>query len=132
MINILISNSSEKPLYRQIIDQIRISIMDGDILPGQSLPSIRTLAADLSISVITTKRAYDELEAEGLLEIVPGKGCFAAGDNKMLRERRLKILEEQISDLLKQSEYLEMPLEELLSMIRVLKEEGIGTNSSNK
>jgi GntR family transcriptional regulator len=123
MINIIISNSSAKPLYRQIIDQFRISIMDGDIVQGQPLPSIRMLAADLSISVITTKRAYDELEAEGLLEIVPGKGCFAAGDNQMLREKRLKLLEDQIMEILKQSAYLEIPFDELVSMIKVLKED---------
>jgi GntR family transcriptional regulator len=97
--------------------------MDGDIVQGQPLPSIRMLAADLSISVITTKRAYDELEAEGLLEIVPGKGCFAAGDNQMLREKRLKLLEDQIMEILKQSAYLEIPFDELVSMIKVLKED---------
>lgn len=129
MINIVISNSSKKPLYRQIIDQFRRSIMDGDIVPGQPLPSIRTLAADLSISVITTKRAYDELEAEGLLEIVPGKGCFAAGSNQILREKRLRLLEELLEEALKQAAYLDIPFEELITMIQTLKEEGIGTNS---
>jgi len=129
MINIIISNSSEKPLYRQIIDQFRISIMDGDIVPGQALPSIRTLAADLSISVITTKRAYDELESEGLLEIVPGRGCFAAGDNKILREKRLRLLEEMIGEILKQSAYLDISVDELISMMRLLKEEEIGIDS---
>lgn len=132
MINIVITNSSEKPLYSQIIDQFRTSILDGDIVPGQPLPSIRALAADLSISVITTKRAFDELEKEGLLEIIPGRGCFAAGDNQMLREKRLRILEEQISEILKQSSYLELPFDELISMIRMLKEEKIGTNTGNK
>lgn len=100
MINILISNSSEKPLYRQITDQIRSSIIGGEIVPGESLPSIRSLAADLSKSVITTKRAYDELEEEGLLEIIPGRGCFAAGSSGILREKRLKLLEEQIDGML--------------------------------
>jgi len=129
MISIVISNSSDRPLYRQIIDQFRRGILEGDINPGEALPSIRALAADLSISVITTKRAYDELEAEGLLEIIPGRGCFAAGSNQMLRERRMKLLEELLSDVIKQAEYLEIPLNELMAMIKVLKEEESGAGS---
>ncbi len=129
MINIIVSNSSEKPLYRQIIDQFRSGILGGEIAPGQPLPSIRALAADLSISVITTKRAYDDLEAEGLLEIIPGRGCFAAGDNHILRERRLKIMEEQIIELLRQADYLEVPIDELFSMIRLIKEVEDDTDS---
>lgn len=129
MINIVLSNSSEKPLYLQIVEQVRRGIMDGDIVPEEPLPSIRALAADLSISVITTKRAYDELEKEGLLEMVPGRGCFAAGNNKMLRERRLKLLEEQITGMLDQAAYLELPFDELISMIKLLKEEHIGSDS---
>ena len=123
MINIILSNSSDVPLYRQLIDQFRRRILEGEINPGEALPSIRALAADLSISVITTKRAYDELEAEGLVEIVPGRGSFAAGSSKMLRERRLKLLEDLLEDVIRQAEYLEIPLEELVSMIKVLKEE---------
>lgn len=129
MKKILISNSAETPLYRQIINQFRIGILEGDILPGETMPSIRVLAAELSISVITTKRAYDELELEGLLEAIPGKGFFAAGNNKMLRERRLKILEELLENALKQAAYLGISQEELISMIKVLKEEEVGTNS---
>ena len=123
IINIVISSTSEKPLYVQIKEQFRRGILEGEIIPGEALPSIRALAADLSISVITTKRAYDELEEEGLIETVPGRGCFAAGNNSMLRERRLKLLEGLIEDLLKQAEYLEIPIDELISMIKILKEE---------
>jgi len=129
MRQIIISNSSDTPLYRQIINQFRAGILEGNILPGEAMPSIRSLAADLSISVITTKRAYDELEKEGLLEGIPGKGFFAAGNNKMLRERRLKMLEEIIENALKQSAYLGISLDELISMIKVLKEEENGSHS---
>jgi GntR family transcriptional regulator len=129
MISLVISNSSDIPLYRQIIDQFRRGILEGEISPGEALPSIRALAADLSISVITTKRAYDELEAEGLLETIPGRGCFAAGSNQMLRERRMKLLEELLSDVIKQAEYLEIPLNELTAMIKILKEEENGIGS---
>jgi GntR family transcriptional regulator len=127
MITIVLSNSSEKPLYLQIIEQVRKEIMDGEIVSGQPLPSIRALAADLSVSVITTKRAYDELEKEGLIEMIPGRGCFAAGNNELMRERRLKLLEEQIEGMLKQAAYLEIPFDELISMIKLLKEDLLST-----
>ncbi len=123
MVSIVIANSSERPLYRQITDQFKTGILEGDILPGESLPSIRVLASELSISVITTKRAYDELEAEGLIETYPGRGCFAAGNNELLRERRLRMLEELLEDALKQAEYLGLSHEELVSMLSILQEE---------
>ena len=129
MISILISGTSDKPLYRQITEQLRSAIIDGKIAPGDSLPSIRSLAAELSISVITTKRAYDELEAEGLIETIPGRGCFAAGNNELLREKRLKMLEALISDLLRQADYLEISMEELTEMLHLLKEEQYASGS---
>ena len=85
--NIIISNTSEKPIYEQITTQIKAIIMKGELNAGDALPSIRFLAKELRISVITTKRAYEELERDGFIETVPGKGSFvASGNQELLRE----------------------------------------------
>lgn len=92
--NIVLLNSSETPIYQQIVEQIKDAILKGQIIQGEVVPSIRTLAKDLKISVITTKRAYEELEREGLLISVTGKGTFVAPTNmSMLQETRLKEIE---------------------------------------
>ena len=89
---IFISNTSDKPLYEQITAQIKNLILSGALAEGQALPSMRQLARDLRISVITTKRAYEDLEREGFLTNVPGKGCFvAAKDPALLREETLRL-----------------------------------------
>lgn len=129
MISIVLANSSQTPLYKQITEQIKRGILDGKIEPGESLPSIRVLASELGISVITTKRAYDELEDEGLLETVPGKGCFAAGNNELLRERRLRMLEELLEEALSQADYLDLSVKDLVTMITTLKEETDGIST---
>ena len=91
---IIVTNGGDKPIYEQISSQLRRQIMDGSLEAGARLPSIRALASDLGVSVITTKRAYSDLEAEGLVETVPGKGCFvAAADPRLLREQRLREIE---------------------------------------
>ncbi|OUN14155.1 GntR family transcriptional regulator [Gemmiger sp. An87] len=91
---IYISNSSPKPIYAQITDQIRTAIFDGRLKEGEALPSIRLLAKELRISVITTKRAYEDLEKAGFINTVPGKGCFVAPQNLELhREETLKKME---------------------------------------
>lgn len=96
--NILISNANDKPIYEQIYTQIRNQILSGALPPGQALPSIRALAKDLRVSVITTKRAYEELEREGFLTTVPGKGCFVAPQNpELVREDTLRRAEEHLS-----------------------------------
>ena len=81
---IIIRNSSSQPIYEQIYTQIKDLILNGTLAEGDALPSIRGLAKDLRISVITTKRAYDELEREGFVNTVAGKGCFVAGTNREL------------------------------------------------
>lgn len=92
--DIIVTNGGDKPIYEQISSQLRRQIMDGSLEAGARLPSIRALASDLGVSVITTKRAYSDLEAEGLVETVPGKGCFvAAADPRLLREQRLREIE---------------------------------------
>ena len=96
--DILISNASDKPIYDQITTQIRAHILAGALEPGQALPSIRALAKDLRVSVITTKRAYDELEKEGYVNTVPGKGCYVANQSPALvREAYLTRIEEHLS-----------------------------------
>ena len=94
----VIIRSTSQPIYDQIASQIKSQIISGALAPGEALPSIRGLAKDLKISVITTKRAYDELEAQGLINTVAGKGCFVAEQNLALfREQSLHQLEEHLT-----------------------------------
>ena len=97
---ILIDNRSGVPIYDQIFTQIKNQILSGALSENEALPSIRSLAKDLRISVITTKRAYEELEREGFLYTVPGKGCFVAPKNvELLREENLKKIEWHFSQI---------------------------------
>ena len=96
--DLIISNASGKPIYEQIYTQIKNSILSGELSPGDALPSMRLLAKELRISVITTKRAYEELERDGFLENVPGKGCFVAEpDLALFREQSLRQLEDHLT-----------------------------------
>ena len=96
--DILLSNSSGKPIYQQIADQVKEQICSGALAAGDALPSMRLLAKELRISVITTKRAYDELEAQGLINTVAGKGCFVAEpDLALFREQSLHLLEDHLA-----------------------------------
>ena len=98
--NLIISNASKSPIYEQIVSQARARIASGELAPGQMLPSIRALAKDLRISVITTKRAYDELEHQGLIVTVAGKGCFVAERNpEWIREDILRRIEEHMQEI---------------------------------
>ena len=91
---IYISNTGDKPIYLQIVEQIRARILSGELAPGEALPSIRLLARELRISVITTKRAYEELEQAGFVTMQPGKGCFVAPQNPQVRrEETLRTVE---------------------------------------
>ena len=103
--NIIISNSSNKPIYEQITEQIKNKVVSNELKTGELLPSIRTLAKDLRISVITTKNAYDELEKEGFVETVPGKGTYVANKNvELIKEEQLaklsKISEQEVKNML--------------------------------
>ena len=96
--DIIISNSAGQPIYEQICRQIKGAIAAGKLRPGEPLPSIRSLARDLRISVITTKRAYEELEREGFITTVPGKGCFVAARNlELVREDARRRVEEHLT-----------------------------------
>ena len=95
---LIIRNTTNQPIYEQISSQIKAQIIAGKLSPGEALPSIRALAKDLKISVITTKRAYDELEADGFLYTVAGKGCFVAEpDLALFREQSLHLLEDHLA-----------------------------------
>lgn len=121
---IILSNASQDPIYQQIIDQIKGAIVEGELSEGEALPSIRVLAKDLKISVITTKRAYEELEREGYIETVPGKGSFVAGQNReFLKEKRLKIVEEKLAEGIAAAKAAGLGLNELEAMLRLLYEE---------
>ena len=119
--DIILSNSSGKPIYEQIADQIREQIMSGALAEGDALPSMRLLARDLRISVITTKRAYEELERDGFLENVPGKGCFVAPQNReLLREAQLRRAEEFLAQAVEEARKGGITLEELDEMLAIL------------
>ncbi len=122
--NIIISNSVEEPIYEQIVNQIKNQIMVGELAADEMLPSIRNLAKELQISVITTKRAYEELEREGYIATVPGKGSFVAAQNKeILKEMRLKIVEEKLLEAVEAGKSIGLSAKELEDMLKLLYEE---------
>ena len=122
---VVISNASSDPIYEQIARQIRTQIFAGELSEGDLLPSIRALARDLQISVITTKRAYDELEREGLLNTVGGKGTFVAAQNpELLREKKLEAVERKLAEAVDQARLLGVEPEQLSEMLRLLYDEG--------
>lgn len=121
--DILISNTSGTPIYQQISSQIKNQIISGALAPEEPLPSIRSLAKDLRISVITTKRAYDELEAEGFLYTVAGKGCFVARQNtELIREARLREIEGHLSLAVRLAQGCGVSEAELQEMLRLIVE----------
>ena len=98
-IDIIITNSGETPIYQQIVDQIKAAILRGELQAEQPLPSIRVLAKELQISVITTKRAYEDLEKDGLIYAIPGKGSFVAAHGEhRLEESKKRLVEEKIKE----------------------------------
>nr|WP_314638285.1 GntR family transcriptional regulator [uncultured Olsenella sp.] len=122
---VVLSNSSGTPIYEQIATQVRSQIVQGSLEPGEALPSIRNLATSLRISAITTKRAYAELEAQGLVETVPGKGCFVAGvDPELLREERLRSVEEALALAAARAHEAGIGSDELHEMLDLVLEEG--------
>ena len=122
--NVVISHKSEAPIYEQIKEQIRSAIIRGELAENQMLPSIRSLAQDLKISVITTMRAYTDLEAEGYIATVQGKGCFVLPKNKeYIREQKLKDIEAHFTDAIACGKLIELTQEELKKIFEVLLEE---------
>ncbi|WP_019535153.1 GntR family transcriptional regulator [Paenibacillus ginsengihumi] len=122
--NIFISNSSKEPIYEQIKKQIKQSIYRGEVQEGDLLPSIRQLAKDLQISVITTKRAYEDLEREGYITSVVGKGSFIAGQNmELIREKRIQLIEERLTEIVDECKELDVSLDQLKEIIELLYKE---------
>ena len=119
-----IDNRSGAPIYDQIYSQIKDAIVSGQVAAGEALPSIRALAKDLRISVITTKRAYDELEREGFIDTLPGKGCFVAERcAELLREEHLRKIEGCMQEIRRLAAACGLTEGELAEMWRVQKEE---------
>jgi GntR family transcriptional regulator len=123
-LEIFISNTSEQPIYEQISSQIKALIVSERLQEGDPLPSIRNLARDLRISVITTKRAYDELEREGYINTVAAKGCFVAKQNsELIKENYLKQIEEHMQNISELAKYCGLTNDDLIEMFRFLNHE---------
>lgn len=119
-----IDNRSGAPIYDQIYSQIKDAIVSGQVAAGEALPSIRALAKDLRISVITTKRAYDELEREGFIDTLLGKGCFVAERSvELLREENLRKIEGHMQEIRRLAAACGLTEDELAEIWRVQKEE---------
>ena len=122
--HIIIRNTGDVPIYEQIVTQIKSAIVSGELTEGEALPSMRLLAKELRISLITTKRAYEELERDGFLENVPGKGCFVAPQNReLLREAQLRRVEEKLTQAIEEARRGAVSLEELKEMLTELYQE---------
>ncbi len=123
-LNIIISNSADVPIYQQIVGQIRDAILRGELVEGELLPSIRALAKDLRISVITTKRAYDDLEQEGYVVSVSGKGSYVAERNpELLQESRLALVEQKLEDAVITAKSLDICRADVFRLLELLYEE---------
>lgn len=119
-VNILISNSSKKPIYEQITEQIKEKVINGQLKPGDMLPSMRALAKSLRISVITTQKAYEDLQRDGYVETVAGKGTFVALRNSnFIREEQLKVVEEHLQEAVRISRANGIDMEKVIDLIKI-------------
>lgn len=119
--DIIISNASGKPIYEQITSQIKTMILNGTLQEGEALPSMRLLAKELRISVITTKRAYEDLERDGFIETVTGRGSFVAGKNlDFVREEHLRMIEDKLQDAVKLAKTAGISPDELIEILKLL------------
>ena len=123
---IIISNNSNDPIYEQIKKQIKMAILNGELTEGEMLPSIRSLAKEIRVSAITTTKAYQELEAEGFVKNMQGKGCFVLPNNtQMMRETLLRQIEDSLQEAARLAKLAHITQEELEEMIRfAIEEEG--------
>ena len=123
---ILISNTAGVPIYEQIKEQIKEAVLREELKPGELLPSIRQLAKDLRISVITTTRAYSDLEQEGFVINVQGKGCYVQEQNsELLREQKLRQIEDHLLAAIKAARLAQMKESELLDVFHILLKEEV-------
>lgn len=121
---ILLSNSSDEPIYEQITSQIKAMIMKGTLKSGDALPSMRKLAKELHVSVITAQRAYEELQRDGFIDTVAGKGTFVAARNReFIREENLRIVEQRLEQAAKLARENDLSLEELIKLLTLFYEE---------
>lgn len=122
--NIIISNQCGQPIYEQIGSQIKNMIISGQLAAGDPLPSMRFLAKELRISVITTKRAYEELERDGFIVSITGKGSFVADKNtELIKEQQLRIIESQMQEIIKSAVLCGLTLPDLIDMLTLIYEE---------
>ena len=122
--DIIISNSSNEPIYLQIVNQIKAMIMSGELSPGEALPSMRNLAMQMRVSLITTKRAYEELERDGFIETYTGKGSFVKVQNaELLKEENLRQAEEHLQKAVQKAKMSGITFEELSDILKMLYEE---------
>ena len=121
--NIVVSNTSGVPIYEQIAKAIKNEILSGDLKENSALPSIRSLASELRVSVITTKRAYEELERDGFIYTLPGKGSYVAEQNKeLLMEEKIREIEEKLGEAIDIANSIGLNFEDLVGMLKTLKE----------
>lgn len=119
--DIIISNASGMPIYEQIVAQLKAMILDGTLRAGDALPSMRTLAQQLRISVITTKRAYEELEREGFIESYTGKGSFVKAQNaELLREEQLRQIEAMLEEVCEKAQRCGLSQTDLLELVNII------------
>ena len=122
--DIIISNNSDKPIYEQIKEQLKAMIVNGELKEGDALPSMRLLAKELRISIITTKRAYEDLEREGYIESYTGKGSFVKGVNhEMVKESVMFEIESLMEEVLEKAELAKVSFDELVERMKLLYEE---------
>ena len=131
--NLIISNNSEIPIYEQIREKIKKSINTNELKGGEVLPSVRTLAKDLRISILTVKKAYDELENDGYIKTVQGKGSFVISrSKKLIKEEQIKIIENHINEIIKLSKANDISQKEIIDLFKYLYgEEKNGRNIRN-
>ncbi|MBQ3841530.1 MAG: GntR family transcriptional regulator [Ruminiclostridium sp.] len=121
--DIILKNASDEPIYQQIVSQVKSQIMDGTLSAGDALPSMRTLASQLRISVITTKRAYEDLERDGYIENFAGKGCFVKRQNTdFLREETARQVEEMLGKACDKARLCGLTLDEMKEMLEIMYE----------
>lgn len=117
--DIILLNTADQPIYQQIKSQMITQILNGQLPEGEKLPSIRGLAKELKISVITTKRAYEELENEGFIDTVPGKGSFVSSrDRGMLRERQLQEIQDRLKLIVEEGKKYDMSMDKMIHLIK--------------
>lgn len=118
---IIIKNSSNEPIYQQITSQIKAMIIDGTLKAGDTMPSMRNLAKSLHVSVITAQHAYEDLQKDGFIETVAGKGTFVSSQNKnFIREEQLRIIEQKIEDIAKIAKVYDVSLDELIKTLTII------------